>query len=429
MSLPFSCPLPPPLVAEDNIQNKKIMPASGNFYAGEGGASIQGSGSGDGDSAGRILSEEWIKAIVCDINGDYFKSIDSEDHPNHALLMEDASLYHAFGDEIRFKPSADHHTHQLPQIDQESGIVLKGSYGSDPNLILQCNPNMLNLGCFSLLIRVFVTKESRSIVTFGGSYRWFGLTPTHVTLNNQDQKFEIYGVKLNQWNEIFVSFNNPQPEYDEEEVKNPNMVKEILLVINGREMSIPVSCDMDIAKEDDSTRSFDKELSFVNYSNGASLIGVVSSVVLLNKSCQNFEELEMLGRVLLEKHKKPTKSYMESLKTISQMTIVHPEEIESVTQFDTTLSENRLVVVNFFATWCCPCKTIAPFLTNLAGKYPKAKFLKVDVDKFPELSSRFEVNCMPTFLFLLDGESVVSRLEGASEKELENRVSELVSKI
>ncbi|KAG2378158.1 hypothetical protein C9374_008780 [Naegleria lovaniensis] len=432
MSLP-SCPVPPPiLIAEDNIQRKhQSKNCTEVVFEGEGGGCIQGSADlpRNGTDSFHDLSSEWIKSILCDINGDYFKSIDAEDHPNHSLLLDDANAYQAFRDEIRFKPTADHHTNQLPQIYPEGGIVLKGGYGSDPNLILSCNPSLFNLGCFSLLLRVFVTKESRSIATMGQSYRWFGLTPTHVTLNNQDQKFEIYGVKLNQWNEIFVSFNNPQPEYENEELKNSNTAKEILLIVNGREMSIPLSCDMSIATANERVRAFDKELSFVNYSNGASLIGLVSSVVLLNKSCQHLEELKSVGKKLLEKHKKPSKTFSEALDSVSKVKVVHPDHVESVAQFDAAITENRLVVVDFFATWCCPCKGIAPFFASLAGKYQNAKFLKVDVDQVPDLSSRFEVNCMPTFLFLRDGESAVTRLEGANEKELENKVIELVSKI
>lgn len=87
-------------------------------------------------------------------------------------------------------------------------------------------------------------------------------------------------------------------------------------------------------------------------------------------------------------------------------------EITSIEQFNELLESTQvLVVVDFYATWCGPCKYISPRIessaTQLAGK---VTFLKVNVDKFPELSTAYDIKAMPTVL-LLDPSSAPSGTE------------------
>ena len=76
------------------------------------------------------------------------------------------------------------------------------------------------------------------------------------------------------------------------------------------------------------------------------------------------------------------------------------------------------VVIDFFATWCGPCKRIAPFFEQLADEYVGVTFLKVDVDESAELVDVYAIQAMPTFVFLKDGK-VVKKVEGADVKGLE----------
>ncbi|KAM4603520.1 thioredoxin-like [Polymixia lowei] len=85
---------------------------------------------------------------------------------------------------------------------------------------------------------------------------------------------------------------------------------------------------------------------------------------------------------------------------------------------------DKLVVVDFTAKWCGPCRMIAPFFEELEQKYPGCVFLKVDVDEASELSEERKISCMPTFHFYKQGKKVES-LEGANKQKLEDLVMRL----
>ena len=72
------------------------------------------------------------------------------------------------------------------------------------------------------------------------------------------------------------------------------------------------------------------------------------------------------------------------------------------------------VLVDLWATWCGPCRMVSPALERLAtDRAGQLKLVKVDVDKAPRLSQRFEVRAVPTLMVLRDGE-VLARQPGAA---------------
>lgn len=75
-----------------------------------------------------------------------------------------------------------------------------------------------------------------------------------------------------------------------------------------------------------------------------------------------------------------------------------------------------LAVVDFWATWCGPCRMIAPMLDELASEYDgRAKVLKLDVDSNVHTATRFQVRSIPTILFFKDGK-LVDQVIGAVPK-------------
>lgn len=85
--------------------------------------------------------------------------------------------------------------------------------------------------------------------------------------------------------------------------------------------------------------------------------------------------------------------------------------------FESVVEQNAgLTVVDFWATWCAPCRMIAPVLEQLAEEYAgKATVAKLDVDTNVRTASRFQVRSIPTLLFFKDGK-VVDQVIGAVPK-------------
>ncbi len=89
-------------------------------------------------------------------------------------------------------------------------------------------------------------------------------------------------------------------------------------------------------------------------------------------------------------------------------------EINSLEQFYRELEQSEIpVVVDFYATWCGPCKKITPTLDASAAKLSgKVKFLKVNVDKLPSISDTYNIRSMPTTLFLNASGEILDRKVG-----------------
>ncbi|MCK9173459.1 thioredoxin [Desulfuromonas thiophila] len=90
--------------------------------------------------------------------------------------------------------------------------------------------------------------------------------------------------------------------------------------------------------------------------------------------------------------------------------------------FDTEVLQSSLpVLVDFWATWCAPCKAILPVIDELAGQFDgQVKIGKVNVDENPDTPGKFGVRGIPTLILFKDGK-VVDQLVGAVPKsQLEN---------
>ena len=92
-------------------------------------------------------------------------------------------------------------------------------------------------------------------------------------------------------------------------------------------------------------------------------------------------------------------------------------EIEITTEnYDSIVSQGLPVVIDFFATWCGPCKKIAPYIEELAKQYDGQAIVgRCDVDENNDLAVRFGVRNIPTVIYLKGGE-VQDKLVGAAQK-------------
>ncbi|MCI5649660.1 MAG: thioredoxin [Fusicatenibacter sp.] len=82
----------------------------------------------------------------------------------------------------------------------------------------------------------------------------------------------------------------------------------------------------------------------------------------------------------------------------------------------------NLAVVDFFATWCGPCKMLAPVLEEAAEEMPEITFYKVDVDECPDLAQQFQVMSVPTLVFFKGREPVKKSVGALSFEELEEMI-------
>jgi len=94
-----------------------------------------------------------------------------------------------------------------------------------------------------------------------------------------------------------------------------------------------------------------------------------------------------------------------------------PTQISDSTMFKKeVLDAQGVVLVDFYADWCGPCKMVAPVIDELAGEKKDVKFAKVNVDEHSDIASQYSVFSIPTFIIFKDGKAV-NQFSGAMGKE------------
>ena len=84
--------------------------------------------------------------------------------------------------------------------------------------------------------------------------------------------------------------------------------------------------------------------------------------------------------------------------------------------FDEAVRGEKPVLVDFWATWCGPCRMLSPIVDEVASEHPDVKVGKINVDEQPELARKFNVMGIPT-LVVMRGGKVVSQSSGARPKD------------
>ncbi|KAK6832042.1 hypothetical protein RU639_002693 [Aspergillus parasiticus] len=98
--------------------------------------------------------------------------------------------------------------------------------------------------------------------------------------------------------------------------------------------------------------------------------------------------------------------------------------LNSHSEFQDLINSGQVVIIDFWAEWCGPCRTISPFFEKLASdpQFSKIKFAKVDVDEHDDISRECAITAMPTFQVFKDGHKL-DTFKGANPNGLHQLVT------
>lgn len=89
------------------------------------------------------------------------------------------------------------------------------------------------------------------------------------------------------------------------------------------------------------------------------------------------------------------------------------------------LNSDKLVLIDFYATWCGPCKAMAPTLEKFAEEnQATVKVVKVDVDACPQLAAAFQIRSIPTLVTMKDGQGLIGAIGALPKSEMEKLVKD-----
>ncbi|KAL4366293.1 hypothetical protein GQ457_05G018050 [Hibiscus cannabinus] len=89
--------------------------------------------------------------------------------------------------------------------------------------------------------------------------------------------------------------------------------------------------------------------------------------------------------------------------------------------FNSIKETPKLMVIDFSASWCGPCKFMEPVLNDMAASFTEVEFVKLDVDELPDVAQEYGVQAMPTFVLLKKGKEL-DRVVGAQKNDLEKKI-------
>ncbi|WP_127470622.1 thioredoxin [Thiomicrorhabdus aquaedulcis] len=96
-------------------------------------------------------------------------------------------------------------------------------------------------------------------------------------------------------------------------------------------------------------------------------------------------------------------------------------------QFEDTIANNDIVIFDFWAEWCGPCKQFGPIFEQVSEKYPDIAFCKINVEEEQELAGMFQVRSIPTIVFMREKIVVYSNPGAIPAGALEEGIAQLMS--
>ncbi|KAK7340488.1 hypothetical protein VNO77_21193 [Canavalia gladiata] len=104
----------------------------------------------------------------------------------------------------------------------------------------------------------------------------------------------------------------------------------------------------------------------------------------------------------------------------SQVKTFHSSERWQL-HFNDLKASSKLVVIDFSASWCGPCKFMEPEIHAMSEKFTNVEFIKIDVDELTDVAREFKVEAMPTFVLVKKGKEI-ERIVGAKKDELLKKI-------
>jgi thioredoxin 1 len=103
-------------------------------------------------------------------------------------------------------------------------------------------------------------------------------------------------------------------------------------------------------------------------------------------------------------------------------------EVTTATWEDEVLKTNGLVMIDFWAVWCGPCRMVAPTVEELAKEYAgKVKVVKLNTDENPEIASRYKIMGSPTLMFFKDGQKMDQIVGAVPKPQLKAKLESLIN--
>lgn len=102
------------------------------------------------------------------------------------------------------------------------------------------------------------------------------------------------------------------------------------------------------------------------------------------------------------------------------MSLIHLEN-----EIFNEITKDGIVVVDFFANWCGPCKILSPTIEKLSNEINEVKFVKVDVDKHDDIARTYGIMSIPTLIFFKEGKVVNKHIGLITEDKIKEIIDEI----